>query len=138
MKIKVLLAIPGKEIQLVKIPESSKFIKAFIGENLARIRLNKDAVLIFDAKAPSDEFNRILGGNILVGTFLIIGIKNHHRVSLNKKQIRKYSNMFSLKKHQKKINLYREEYLEEYYFNQRKMKQKNAERNKKEIFKLAA
>lgn len=46
--------------------------------------------------------------------------------------------MFKLRKHQKKVEAYKEEYLEEYYTNQRIMKQKNAERNKREIFKIAA
>ena len=32
--------------------------------------------------------------------------------------------MFKLTKHEKKVNLYKEEYLEEYYFNQRKLKEK--------------
>ena len=57
---------------------------------------------------------------------------------MKKKDIRKFSNMFKLAKHEKKVNRYKEEFLEEYYFNQRKMKQKNAKRNKEEIFNLAA
>jgi hypothetical protein len=57
---------------------------------------------------------------------------------MKKKDIRTFTNMFKLRKHQKKIDIYKDEYLEEYYSNQRSMKQKNAERNKKEIFKIAA
>ena len=57
---------------------------------------------------------------------------------MKKKDIRKYTNMFKLRKHQRKIDIYKEEYLEEYYSNQRKMKQKNAKRNKQELFKIAA
>lgn len=57
---------------------------------------------------------------------------------MRKKDIRKYSNMFKLRKHQKKVERLKEEYLEEYYSMQRKMKQKNAIRNKELIFKLAA
>ena len=34
--------------------------------------------------------------------------------------------------------IYKDEYLEEYYSKLRKMKQKNAKRNKEEIFKIAA
>ena len=74
----------------------------------------------------------------MLGTFLIIATKNNRRVSLKKKDIRKFTNMFKLKKHQKKIDKYKEEYLEEYYYNQRKMKLKNAKRNKEELLKLAA
>ena len=57
---------------------------------------------------------------------------------MKKRDIRKYSNMFKLRKHQKKIVSLKEEYLEEYYSMQRKMKQKNAKRNKEIIMKLVA
>lgn len=138
MKIKVLLVMPNKEVQVVKIPASTKFIKAFIGDDLYRVKLNETTVLIANKNAKVDEFNRILGENILLGIFLIVSIKNNHRVSMKKKDIRKFTNMFKLRKHQRKIELYKDEYLEEYYTNQRIMKQKNAERNKREIFKMAA
>lgn len=138
MKIKVLLVMPGKEVQVVKIPASIKYIKAFIGEELYKVKLNENTLLIANENATIDEFNRILGGDILLGTFFIISIKNNRRVSMKKKDIRKFTNMFKLRKHQKKIESYKEEYLEEYYSNQRIMKQKNAERNQKEIFSIAA
>lgn len=138
MKIKVLLVMPNKEVQVVKIPASTKFIKAFIGDDLYRVKLNETTVLIANKNAKVDEFNRILGENILLGIFLIVSIKNNHRVSMKKKDIRKFTNMFKLRKHQRKVELYKDEYLEEYYTNQRIMKQKNAERNKREIFNMAA
>lgn len=138
MKIKVLLVMPGKEVQIVKIPASIKFIKAFIGDELYRIKLNENTVLIANKNAKIDEFNRILGSNILLGNFIIVSSKNNRRVSMKKKDIRKFTNMFKLRKHQKKVDSYKEEYLEEYYSNQRIMKQKNAERNKREIFNIAA
>lgn len=138
MKIKVLLVIPGKEVQTIRIPASIKFIKSFIGENLFRIKLDENTVLIANKSAKFDDFNRIFKGNIILGTFLIISIKNNRRVSMKKKTVRKYTNMFKIKKHQKKIDIYKDEYLEEFYSNQRKIKQKNAKRNKEEIFKIAA
>lgn len=138
MKIKVLLVMPGKEVQTVEIPASIKYIKAFIGDELYRVKLNENTVLIANKNAKIDEFNRILGGNIILGTFLIVSIKNNRRVSIKKKDIRKFTNMFKLRKHQRKVDIYKDEYLEEYYSNQRIMKQKNAERNKKIIFNLAA
>lgn len=138
MKIKVLLVMPGKEVQIMKIPASMKFIKSFIGEELYRIKLNENTVLIANHNANVDEFNRIVKGNIILGTFIIVSIKNNRRVSMKKRDIRKFSNMFKLRKHQKKVDSFKEEYLEEYYSNQRKMKQKNAKRNKREIFNIAA
>ena len=46
--------------------------------------------------------------------------------------------MFKLSKHQKKINHYKEEFLEEYYVSQRAMKEKNRQYNKKYLFKDVA
>ena len=138
MRIKVLLVIPNQEVQVVKIPANLKFIKAFIGENLFRLKLNKDTMIIANKEANIDDFNRFFRGNIILGTFLVISIKNKCRVSMKKRDIRRYTNMFKLKKHKKKMNRYKEQYLEEYYSKQKEMKQKNAERNKKEIFKIAA
>lgn len=138
MKIKVLLVIPGKEVQTVRIPASIKFIKAFIGDELYKIKLNETTILIANKNAKFDEFNRILMSNILIGTFIIVSVKNNRRVSMKKKDIRKFTNMFKLRKHQKKIDKYKEEYLEEYYSNQIIMKQKNVEKNKREIFNIAA
>ncbi len=138
MKIKVLLVMPGKEVQTVKIPASIKFIKSFIGDELLRFKVNETATIITNKNAQNDEFNRLFRGNILLGTFVIVSVKNNHRVSMKKKDIRRFTNMFKLSKHQKKINRYKEEFLEEYYFNQRKMKQKNAKRNKEELLKIAA
>lgn len=138
MKIKALLIMEGKEVQTVRIPASSKFLKSFIGRNLFKFRLDKNTMIFANKEAKMDQFNRILKGNIILGTFLIIGIKNNHRVSLKKKQIRKYTNMFNIKKQQKKVEKFKEEFLEDYYYTQRKMKQNNAERNKKEIFKMVA
>ena len=137
MKIKVLFIMPGKEPQIVKIPASTKFIKAFIGENLLNIKLNDNTLLIANKDANFDEFNRIVKGNIILGNFIIVSIKNNHKVSMKKRDIRRYNNMFKLRKHQSKIEIYKNEFLEEYYINQRKTKQKNAEKNRKEIFKAA-
>ena len=57
---------------------------------------------------------------------------------MKRKDIRKYKNMFKLRKHQNKINKFKDEYLEEYYSKQREMKLKNREINKKELFKNVA
>ena len=138
MRIKVLLVIPNQEVQVVKIPPSLKFIKSFIGENLFRLKLSKNTLLIANKNANIEDFNRIVGGNIILGTFLVISIKNNCRVSMKKKDVRRYTNMFKLRKHKRKIDMYKEEWLEEYYSKQRERKQKNTESNKKEIFKKAA
>lgn len=138
MKIKVLLVIPGMEGKIVKIPANDKFIKSFIGENLFEIKLDDNNILIANSNARIDEFNRFLKGNIILGKFIIVSTKKNHKVSMKRKDIRKYKNMFKLRKHEKKINKFREECLEEYYSKQREMKLKNREINKKELFKSVA
>lgn len=138
MKIKCLLVMPGKEVQRVKIPANIKFIKALIGENLLNIRANENNIIIANQNARNDEFNRFFQGNILYGTFIVVSLKKNRRTSMKKKDIRKFSNMFKLSKHQKKIERFKEEFLEEYYYQQRKIKQKNRKHNKEVIFKNAA
>ena len=138
MKIKCLLVMPGKEVQRVRIPANIKFIKALIGENLLNIRANQNNIIIANQNARNDEFNRFFQGNILYGTFIVVSLKKNRRTSMKKKDIRKFSNMFKLSKHQKKIERFKEEFLEEYYYQQRKIKQKNRKHNKEVIFKNAA
>lgn len=138
MKIKVLLVMPNKEVQIVKIPTSTKFIKSFIGDNLFTIKLGENTIVIANKNAQFDEFNRIVGGNILLGTFLVVSLKKNRKVSMKKRDIKRYNNMFKLKKHQHKIEIYKNAYLEEYYLNQRKTKRQNAEITKREIFNIAA
>lgn len=138
MKINCLLVMPGKEVQRVRIPANIKFIKALIGENLLNIRANENNIIIANQNARNDEFNRFFQGNILYGTFIVVSLKKNRRTSMKKKDIRKFSNMFKLSKHQKKIERFKEEFLEEYYYQQRKIKQKNRKHNKEVIFKNAA
>ena len=138
MKIKCLLVMPGKEVQRVRIPANIKFIKALIGENLLNIRANENNIIIANQNARNDEFNRFFQGNILYGTFIVVSLKKNRRTSMKKKDIRKFSNMFKLSKHQKKIERFKEEFLEEYYYQQRKIKQKNRKHNKEVIFKNSA
>lgn len=139
MKIKVLLVMPDKEAQVVRIPANIKFLKAFLGENLLRIKLDNNNMIIANKDAKIDEFNRFLNGNVILGTFIIVSVrKNNRKVSMKKRDIRKYTNFFKLRKHQKKIDKIKDEYLEEFYFAQRKRKLENRKRNKEIIFKIAA
>ena len=139
MKIKVLLVMPDKEAQVVRIPANIKFLKAFLGENLLRIKLDDNNMIIANKDAKIDEFNRFLNGNVILGTFIIVSVrKNNRKVSMKKRDIRKYTNFFKLRKHQKKIDKIKDEYLEEFYFAQRKRKLEDRKRNKEIIFKIAA
>ena len=127
---------PGKEVQSVRLPANIKFIKALLGENLLNIRANENNIIIANQNARNDEFNRFFQGNILYGTFIVVSLKKNKRTSMKKKDIRKFSNMFKLSKHEKKIERFKEEFLEEYYYQQRKIKQKNRKHNKAVILKV--
>lgn len=138
MKIKCLLVMPGKEVQKVKIPANLKFIKALIGENLLKIKVNENTIIYANQDASNDEFNRIYHDCIIFGTFIVASMKNNKRISMKRRDLRRYTNMFKLSKHQRKIEKYKDEFLEEYYFSQRTMKKKNKEYNKKYFFKDVA
>ena len=120
MKIKVLLIKPNKEPKVVKIPASLKFIEAFIGPNLYKERLEKNVYLFADNNANKEDFNRFLrDGGIILGDFIIVSIKNKHLKSLKRDFISKYKNAFKLRKHQQKIQAYKDKFLEDYYSEQR-------------------
>lgn len=138
MKIKVLLVVPGMEARVIKIPANIKFIKSFIGDKLFRIQLDENNILIANQNARVDELNRYVGDNIILGKFIIVSTKKNRKITMKRKDIRKFKNMFKLRKHQKKIDKFRDEFLEEHYSKQREMKLKNREINKKELFKQVA
>lgn len=136
MKIKCLMVYPGMEVKTVKVPANIKFIKSLIGKELYKVKLSENVILIANKNANIDEFNRILGRNIILGAFLVVATKKNKRISMKKREITKYKNMFKLRKHQKKIEFYKEEFLEDYYTIQKQRKQEITEKNKKEIFNL--
>ena len=138
MKIKVLLVAPGREVQKVKIPASIKFIKSLIGEDLIRLNIS-NKIAIFANKNPNiDEFNRLYKGNVMMGLFLVVGLKNQKLVSLKKREMKRYFNLFKLSKHKNKIEQLKQEYLEKYYAKQINLKKKANKENKQKIFGIAA
>lgn len=138
MKIKALLVMPGKETQVVKIPASLKFIRAFIGKNLFKIELTDNTFILANEKAPLEEFNRFYKGRIILGSFIIISTKKGHIYSMNKKSIRHYSNIFRLKRHKRKIQKYKNDFLEEYYSKKNESKQNTVTKRQETPSKVAA
>lgn len=138
MKIKALLVMPGKEIQVVKIPASLKFIRAFIGKDLFKIQLTEKNFILANEKALLEEFNRFYQGRIILGSFIIISTKNGQISSMSKRDIRHYSNIFRLKRHQRKIEKYKNNFLEDYYIKKVKNKDMNTMQTKSESSKIAA
>lgn len=116
-KIKALLIMQNKEAQIVRIPANIKFIRSLIGKELQKINLTNDVYIIANRNSKYEDANRLMGDSLILGDFLIVNSKNGRRISLNKKQIRKYFNIFKLRKHEKKINYFKELYLKNYYAN---------------------
>lgn len=137
MKIKVLLVAPGIEVQKVKIPASTKFIKSFFRNDLTKLNISENIALFVNRNPNIEEFNRLYKGKILMGPFFVVGLKKQKLVSLKKREIKKYSNMFKLSKHKKVIE-FKDEFLEKYYYNQMKLKENAQKENKQKIFGIAA
>ena len=138
MKIKVLLVAPGMEVQKVRIPASTKFIKSFIGNDLIKLNIT-ESVAIFANKNPNiEEFNRVYKDNIMMGSFFVVGLKRQKLASLKKREMKRYINLFKLSKHKVKIEKLKEEFLEKYYAKQINLKRKANKENRQRIFGLAA
>ena len=59
MKIKSLLVMPGKEVQIVRIPASIKYMKSLLGGDIYKITLNENTAIIASRNVKIEEFNRI-------------------------------------------------------------------------------
>ena len=73
-----------------------------------------------------------------MGAFIVVGLKNNKLVSLKKREMKRYINMFKLEKHKNKVNQIKDEFLEKYYAKQINLKKKANKENKEKIFGLAA
>ena len=85
MKVKCLLVMPGKEVQQAKIPANIKFIKALLGKELQMIKINESNTIYLSKNVDYTEQNRIFSGYILIGTFLVVSVKNNKIVSMKKR-----------------------------------------------------
>ena len=138
MKIKVLLVAPGIEVQKIKIPASTKFIKSLIGDKLLKIRVSNKIGIIANKYPNIEEFNRLYKDRTIKGSFLVVGLKNDRLASLKKRDMKRYYNLFKISKHKKRIEQMKDEYLEEYYAKQINLKLEANKENKQKIFGIAA
>ena len=126
------------EVQKIKIPANMKFIKTYLGGNLYRYKIDDSTIIYGSKNCSQNDFNRFLNGRIVIGPFIIVSIKKGRRVSMRKKELKKYTNYFKLHKHQKKVNVLKEECLEEHYYRQHINRIKNAKHNKEVMFNKVA
>lgn len=114
--IKVIIVEPEKEPYVLEIVESLKNLQHIVGGLIEYVNLEDKVDLICneEGKINNLPFNRIVGNDVIAGTFIIAGVnyKTGEITSLTKEQIKKYLESFSLKNHQKQIEYMNSEFIE--------------------------
>ena len=102
-KIRVLIVEPNKESYQIKIEHTLKNLQKIVGGYIEILQLdyNTDFVCNDEGKINRLPLNRFIDYDIIAGTFIIAGHKDSETISLSKKQIKKYKEVFRLNTHQK-------------------------------------
>lgn len=101
-KIKVILVEPNKEPYIKEIEHTIENLQSIVGGLLEFVNLEEDVDIICneEGKILNLEFNRSLGNDVIVGTFIIVGLNynNGETISIPNNKIQKYLDMFKLNK----------------------------------------
>ena len=102
-KIRVLIVEPNKESYQIKIEHTLKNLQKIVGGYIEILQLdyNTDLVCNDEGKINRLPINRFIDYDIIAGTFIIAGHKDSETISLSRKQIKKYKEIFRLDTHQK-------------------------------------
>ena len=102
-KIRVLIVEPNKESYQIKIEHTLKNLQKIVGGYIEILQLdyNTDLVCNDEGKINRLPLNRFIDYDIIAGTFIIAGHKDSETISLSRKQIKKYKEIFRLDTHQK-------------------------------------
>ena len=97
-KIRILVVEPNKEPKQIKAEHTLENLQKLVGGLIEYVELdyNTDLICNEEGKLLGLELNRKLENDIVAGTFLIVGQHNGETISLSKKQIKKYREMFRL------------------------------------------
>lgn len=99
-KIKVILVEPNKEPYIKEIEHTIENLQSIVGGLLEFVNLEEDVDIICneEGKILNLEFNRSLGNDVIVGTFIIVGLNynNGETISIPNNKIQKYLDMFKL------------------------------------------
>ena len=97
-KIRILVVEPSKEPKQIKVEHTLENLQKIVGGFIEYVELdyNTDIICNEEGKLLGLELNRKLGNDIIAGTFLIVGQHNGETISLSRKQIKKYKEMFLL------------------------------------------
>ena len=102
-KIRILVVKPFKEPYQIRIEHTRKNLQKIVGGYIEILQLdyNTDLVCNDEGKINRLPLNRFIDYDIIAGTFIIAGHKDSETISLSKKQIKKYKEVFRLNTHQK-------------------------------------
>ena len=99
-KIRILVIKTNEEPHQLKIPHTLEDMQNVVGGLVEYVELehNVDLICNDEGKLLNLELNRLVGNDIIAGTFFIAGQHNGDTISLSKKQIKKYRKIFRLDK----------------------------------------
>lgn len=99
-KIRILVVAPTKEPKQIKIEHTLKNLQEIVGGLIECVELehNVDLICNEEGKINNLELNRVVGTDVIAGTFIVAGYHLGNTISLSKKQIKKYKNIFKLEK----------------------------------------
>lgn len=102
-KIRILVVEPFKEPYQIRIKHTLKNLQRIVGGYIEILQLEHTVDLICndEGKINGLPFNRFVDYDIIAGTFIIAGHKDSETISLSRKQIKKYKEVFRLSTHQK-------------------------------------
>lgn len=100
-KIRVLIVEPNKEPRQMKIEHTLENLQNIVDGIIEYVELDHhtDIICNEEGKILNMELNRRLGNDIIAGTFIIAGQHYGETISLSRKQIKQYKEMFRLSKH---------------------------------------
>ena len=110
-KIRILVVEPDKEPYKKKIPHTLKDMQKVVGGLIEFVELeyNVDLICNEEGKIYSLPMNRAIQNDIIAGTFFIAGQHNGETISLSKKQIKRYKNIFKLNRDKDLIDMLNKE-----------------------------
>lgn len=111
--IKVLIIEPNKEPYSQKIEHTLKKLQDIVDGRIDIVELEENVDLICndEGKLMNLPFNRCVGNDVIAGTFIVAGQHKGETTSLTEEQIKKYTEVFSLENHRKKIEYMKIEFI---------------------------
>lgn len=110
-KIRILVVEPNKEPYKKKIPHTLEDMQRVVGGLIEFVELeyNVDLICNEEGKIYNLPMNRAIQNDIVAGTFFIAGQHNGETISLSKKQIKRYKDIFKLNRDKDLIDMINKE-----------------------------